>query len=242
MRSLAFRLCLALPLATGCAGGRLQLSAADNASSDSKSDSGGSSDGSKSDGSSDGSGDSSNDSGDSSKDSGDSSKDSGKSKSDDSSKGSSESRSETSNTVTTKGNGPESTNSAGLLLLSGAILLGATTVGVYFLLKNDEPALYVTKHEREIRLALARGEGPFVRDVGSRLAIERAQLPRLASVLRGGRARLEQDLGTGELTPEQGARFVTSLAEILREDAVFGPYVERLMVRVQAMKSRPADG
>lgn len=217
----AFTVC---SVGSGCTGGRLNLSAADNSNSNS-----GNSDGSK--GSSDGSNGSGN-----SGNSGDASKDSGESKSSSRDGRSSDSRSETSNTVTSKGNDPEQANSAGLLILTGALLLGATTLGVVWYLNVQDPKEHVAKHEREIRLALARGEGVFFRDVTARLGATEADIPRVASALRAGRARLEVFLGEGEITDEMGQGFVLALAELLRQDAVLKPRVDALMGQIERAK------
>lgn len=212
-----------LSVGSGCAGGRLNLSAADNSNSNS-----GNSDGSKGSG---GSGDSGN--------SGDASKDSGESKSSSRDGRSSDSRSETSNTVTTKGNAnnPDQANSAGLLILTGALLLGATTLGAIWYLHEEDPKEHVAKHEREIRLALARGEGVFFRDVTARLGAGEAELPRVANALRAGRERLEVFLGAGEITNEMGQGFVLALAELLRQDDVLRPRVDALMGQIERARS-----
>ncbi|HRE90009.1 MAG TPA: hypothetical protein PK095_12825, partial [Myxococcota bacterium] len=134
---------------TACTHSRLQVSAAEpSASNDGSKSDGSKSDGSKSDGTQ-----------------------SEGSKSDNSSDGSSDSKSETSGTVTT--GDKDSSSNVGLYILTGALLLGATTIVGLVLIYRAEPVAYMTRHERGIRLALTRGEGPFILDVGDNLRLPR---------------------------------------------------------------------
>lgn len=196
---------------TACAHSRFELSAAEpSASNDGSKSDGSKSDGSKSDNSqSDGS------------------------KSDNSSDGSSDSKSETSGTVTTGDKNAESSSNVGLYILTGALLLGATTIVGLVLINQAEPVAYMTRHERGIRLALTRGEGPFILDVADNLRLPRELLPTLGMTLRNARASLEPHLVADDpeigLTREDGRRFAESLARALHAEPALTPYVSRLM-------------
>jgi hypothetical protein len=228
--------------AFGCANGRFQLSAAEPSASNSD---GSKSDGSKSDKSSDGSESDKSSDGSKSDKSSDGSKSDGSqsdgSKSDKSSDGSSDdssnTHSETSGTVSTKGK-EGSSNAVGLYILTGALILGATTLGAVLLMSGDEPAKYVAQHERGIRLALSRGEGPFVLDVADNLGLPQAALPVLANTLRKARADLEPYLldsdGDG-ISKVDGQRFVEQLTRTLEHEPTLAPYVLKVRHEVERL-------
>lgn len=205
-----------------CAGGRLQLSALEPSASNSD---GSRSDGSKSDKSSDGS-------------KSDNSK-TNNSQSDGSSQGSSDTHSETSGTVTTRGSDQAKTSAVGLYILTGALILGATTLGAVLLLnQSDEPAAYLRRHDRGIRLALVRGEGPFVLDVADNLGLPPTLLPLLGQTLRGARKTLEPHLvpAPGEtIATEDGERFAEALARALEAEPALAPYVKAIMKEVELL-------
>ncbi len=214
--------------AIGCANGRFQLSAADHSADNSG---GSNSDGSKSDGSK-------SDKSDDSKTDGTQSDGSKTDKSSDgSSDDSSNTHSETSGTVSTKGE-EGSSNAVGLYILTGALILGATTLGAVLLMSGDEPAKYVAQHERGIRLALSRGEGPFVLDVADNLGLPQAALPVLANTLRRARPDLEPYLvdtdGDG-ISKVDGQRFVEQLTRTLELEPALAPYVLKVRHEVQRL-------
>lgn len=218
---------LAAALSVGCAHPGFRASAIEPSASNSD---GSKSDGSKSDGSkSDGS-------------KSDGSKSDG-SKSDGSSDGSSDSRSETSGTVTTGKEGDNS-SSAGLFILTGALLLGATTIVGILLLNRSEPVAYTTRHERGIRLALTRGEGPFVLDVADNLRLPRDLLPTLGEALRRARSDLEPHLIAVDpergFTTEDGRLFAEKLARALHAEPRLTPYVQTLMDEIAVVVGSPA--
>lgn len=192
-----------------CSHSRFELSAMEpSASNDGSKSDGSKSDGSKSDGTQ-----------------------SEGSKSDNSSDGSSDSKSETSGTVTTGDKDADS--NIGLYILTGALLLGATTIVGLVLINQAEPVAYTTRHERGIRLALTRGEGPFILDVADNLRLPRELLPTLGMTLRNARPSLEPHLVAADpevgLTRDDGRRFAESLARALMAEPALTPYVSRLM-------------
>jgi len=210
--------------AIGCANGRFQLSAAEPSASN---------DGSKSDNSK-----SDNTQSDQSKTDGTQSDGSKTDKtSDGSSDDSSNTHSETSGTVSTKGE-EGSGNAVGLYILTGAVLLGATTLGAVLMMSGDEPAKYTAQHERGIRLALSRGEGPFVLDVADNLGLPQTALPVLANTLRRARKDLEPFLvdtdGDGISTVD-GQGFVEQLTRTLEAEPTLAPYVLKLRQEVERL-------
>lgn len=194
---------------TACSHSRFELSAAEpSASNDGSKSDGSKSDGSKSDGTQ-----------------------SEGSKSDGSSEGSSDSKSETSGTVTTGDQDADS--NVGLYILTGALLLGATTIVGLVLINKAEPVAYTTRHERGIRMALTRGEGPFILDIADNLRLPRELLPTLGMTLKNARPSLEPHLVADDpvvgLTKEDGRRFAENLARALMAEPALTPYVSRLM-------------
>lgn len=188
----------------------------------SQSDSGNSSDGNSSDSNSDGSSDSKSSDG-------QSSQSSEGEQSNSNSDNSSESRSETSGTVTTKGQEaePAQTNNGAILIITGATLLGLAVVGAITLLDDDGPQAYLDKHGREVRLALARGQGPFVHDVGHNLGIAPKLVPHLGRVLQRARERLEPLMTDGK-------GFAAELVRVLLDDRTLQPPTQELMKMIQA--------
>lgn len=136
----------------------------------------------------------------------------------------------------TSGDGDGS--SVGLYILTGALLLGATTIVGIVLMNNAEPVAYTTRHERGIRLALARGEGPFVLDVADNLRLPRTLLPTLGRALRASRKTLEVHLVATDadgLSRESGRRFAEGLVRALQTEPTLLPYVDRLMDEVAVL-------
>ncbi len=178
----------------------------------------------------------------------------------------SDSKSATSGTVTSEGDGSAGDGGTGttLLVLLGVTLLGLAIAGTSLLAAQDGPEAYLEKHGREVRLALARGDGTFVRDVGHNLGLGDGAVPHLGRVLRDARGRLEAHIGTigigadrapGE-TGETGAaeareeialrgrRFAAELAQVLLDDATLGAPARKILddLKVQhreLLESRP---
>jgi len=142
---------------------------------------------------------------------------------------SSDSRSETSGTVTTEGNDPQpaETSNGVLFIITGATLLGLAVVGAITLLDDDGPQAYLDKHGREVRLALAKGQGPFVEDVGHNLGIAPSLVPHLGQVLQRSRDRLEPLMANGK-------GFAAELTRVLLADRTLKPPTLELMRMIQS--------
>lgn len=154
----------------------------------------------------------------------------------------SDSRSATSGTVTTEGDGSSGDGGTGttLLVLLGVTLIGLAIAGTSLLAAQDGPGAYLEKHGREVRLALARGDGTFVRDVGHNLGLADAEVPHLGRVLRDARGRLEAHIQvateaskesgtTQEEITTRGRRFAAELARVLLEDPTLGAPARKIL-------------
>jgi len=157
----------------------------------------------------------------------------------------SDTHSESSGTVTTQGQGADSGTGTALLVLLGLTLIGATIASAVYALDQEGAGAYLEKHGREVRLALARGEGTFVRDVAHNLGLGPAEVPHLGRVLRDARGRLEPLVGasvapgaSGESDPEvaraRGQAIAAELARVLLEDPVLVAPTGQLVDDVRA--------
>ncbi|MCC6620775.1 MAG: hypothetical protein IT385_05950 [Deltaproteobacteria bacterium] len=153
----------------------------------------------------------------------------------------SDTHSESSGTVTTQGQGGDSGTGTALLVLVGLTLIGATIASAVYALDQEGAGAYLEKHGREVRLALARGEGTFVHDVAHNLGLAPTEVAHLGRVLRDARGRLEPLVGAGvEPGPEapsmreRGRLFVAELTQVLLADPVLVAPTEGLVEGVRA--------
>src|SRR5262245_58145974 len=76
---------------------------------------------------------------------------------------------------------------------------------------------YMQEPRQDGRRALASGEGPFPSDLTAGLGLPECELPRVAQILRDGRARLEPCLETsGPIDEGEATEFWTRLLVLLR--------------------------
>lgn len=127
------------------------------------------------------------------------------------------------------------------LLITGAVLLGLSIVGTVVALTADDGGefSYLQEHQQEVRIALARGDGPFVADLAQSLALPGSLVPHLGAVIRAARPALEPPVASGPVDREGARTFSKELVRALHEDAVIAPYVDRaLTVAVEAANTR----
>ncbi|MCC6622461.1 MAG: hypothetical protein IT385_14450 [Deltaproteobacteria bacterium] len=112
------------------------------------------------------------------------------------------------------------------------VLLGVTTVGgLVAWTVSDEEMSYLDQHRQDIRVALARGDGPFVRDVAAGLRLPPELVPALGEALRAHRASIEPALAGEEVAP---AGFARALDRAVRADPRLAPYSREILSRLQA--------
>lgn len=143
--------------------------------------------------------------------------------------GSSDTHSATSGNVTTQGDQAANSKNGAVLISVGLTLIGLAATGVTTLMHPKVKQAFLDEHARDIRLALARGEGAFVRDVGHNLGITPRELGHLGDVLRGARGELEPRMRDADA-------FATALVRALLSDPELAPRAERLMQVVAAQQ------
>lgn len=78
---------------------------------------------------------------------------------------------------------------------------------------------YLDAHRQEVRVALSRGQGAFVRDVAHALALPDGLVEPLGAALRAHRGALEAALTEPRpIAREQALRFIAALREALASD------------------------
>ncbi|MCC6622875.1 MAG: hypothetical protein IT385_16570 [Deltaproteobacteria bacterium] len=131
----------------------------------------------------------------------------------------------------------ESEDGDNALLITGAILLGISVVGTVVALTAEDGGdfSYLERHQQEVRIALARGDGPFVADLAQTLALPAPLVPHLGAVVRAARPALEPSVGSGPVDREGARAFARELVRALHDDQTLAPYLDRaLTVAVEA--------
>ncbi|MFO0746140.1 MAG: hypothetical protein U1F43_10760 [Myxococcota bacterium] len=112
------------------------------------------------------------------------------------------------------------------LVLTGLTLIGLAAAGVTTLLDSAAQQAYLDRHAREVRLALARGQGTFVLDVGHNLGIGTGEVSHLGDVLREARPKLEPLL-------KDAKGFAAELVRTLLADPALAPRTQALMQMIE---------
>src|SRR5688572_13171794 len=69
-------------------------------------------------------------------------------------------------------------------IIISAILVLTTLAGVFSLFVDDEMSAYLREHQRDVRTALAGGQGPFSSDLADDLGLPLSEVPRIRRLLR----------------------------------------------------------
>ncbi|MFO0750716.1 MAG: hypothetical protein U1F43_34360 [Myxococcota bacterium] len=142
-------------------------------------------------------------------------------------------------TTTTTGSGTSKSDGNGsdgsdtnALLITGAVVLGLSVAATVIALTADDDSSfsYLERHQQEVRVALARGDGPFVGDVAQRLGLPAPLIPHLGRVLRRARPDLEPELAGGHIDKARARAFARALVAALASDPLLAPYLEDALV------------
>ena len=126
------------------------------------------------------------------------------------------------------------------LLITGAVVLGLSVSGTVVALTEDGSGdfSYLERHQQEVRVALARGDGPFMADLGRGLALPPGLVPHLATVVRRARPELEPPLASGRVDRARARAFSRALVAALDADALLSPYLDRALIVASAASAR----
>jgi len=138
-------------------------------------------------------------------------------------------------TTSTAASSPESegdSSDTDSLLITGAVALGLTVVATLVVVTSDDGGdfSYLREHQQEVRVAIARGDGPFVSDLGQRLGLPSPLLPHLGDVLQAARPALEPPLARGAVDEERARVFSRELVRALHDDPLLAPYLDDTLV------------
>jgi len=131
-------------------------------------------------------------------------------------------------------------DSENALLITGAVLLGLSVTATVVVLTEDggDDFSYLQKHQQEVRIALARGDGPFVSDLAERLTLPAALVPHLGEVLRAARPALEPPVADGPVDRERANTFSRELVRAIHEAPALTPYLDRALTVAVEARSR----
>jgi len=94
---------------------------------------------------------------------------------------------------------------------------------IVWLVMDGEDAIslerYLERHRQEVRVAVVRGDGPFVRDLAEGLALPEPLIAPLGEALRAHRAALEAPLAEpGPMSRMRAGRFLLALRDAVQSD------------------------
>jgi len=112
-----------------------------------------------------------------------------------------------------------------------AIVVVTSVVLVVSAFSDDDMWAYMQDHQRDVRVALANGEGPFPSDLTHSLGLPATEVPRVARILHEGRAWLAPHVDAGPITEVAAREFWGQLLTMLAADPVTGPRIDALKVR-----------
>lgn len=125
--------------------------------------------------------------------------------------------------------------SADQSLLTG-VALAFLPVDVFLtvvLAEGEVDLSYFDQHRQAIRVAVVRGDGPFVRDLAQALELPAALIPALGEVLQDARPGLEPILiEDGPFDRDRAWRFATRLVGAIEADERLAPAIGRLRERL----------
>lgn len=118
------------------------------------------------------------------------------------------------------------------LLITGAVLIGISVVGtvVAFTASDDDSFSYLERHQQEVRVALAKGDGAFVTDIAQSLKLPHALVSHLGEVLHAARPELEPSLAETRIDRERARAFSKAMVSAIASDPVLAPYVDRALI------------
>ncbi len=116
-------------------------------------------------------------------------------------------------------------------LVITAIVVVTSVVLLVSAFSDDDMWAYMQEHQRDVRVALASGEGPFPSDLTQSLGLPANEVPRVARILHEGRAWLAPHVDAGPISEDGAREFWGQLLTLLAADPVTGPRIEKLKAR-----------
>jgi len=129
------------------------------------------------------------------------------------------------------GNGDTNPEDRDAWLVVTAIVVVTSAVLLVSAFSDDDMWAYMQDHQRDVRVALASGEGPFPSDLTQSLGLPATDVPRVARILHEGREWLAPSVSNGPISEAATREFWGQLLTLLAADPVTGPRVEALKVR-----------